>query len=421
MKSQKLFVTTSVVTVAAACLFFSASCSKDQQKTEPAPAAEAKTQQKAAPAAKAKVQQKAAPAAKAKAQPKAAPAAQAKAQPKAAPAPAAKAESKTPPKAKTLNDIFAFLPDVLATIGNKKITKAEFLKQLGNVPVEYIAQLQPEMIKAQSKQMISAMVEAELLLALAEKAGIKPSKELAMSMIDQQIKAMPANQRDMIEQQLKLQNKTLKDVKEEAVKDPNTLRLSAIQKYVESKIRPTIKITDADIEKYYRENQDMFRVPEKIRVSHILISTMDDPNAQQKPDAAAKAKKDQEAKAKAEKLLAQIKQGADFGALAEKESACGSKRNKGDLGEITRGRMVPEFEKAAFALNKPGELSPIVKTQFGYHIIKLTSKTPASVTPLAKVKPAIRKNLENNQIAKTVKDQIDAAKKTMNVKIAEIK
>ena len=377
MKSQKLFVTTTAFAVAAACLFGSAY------------------------------------------------AADAKAQPKAAPAPAAKAEAKpqTPakPKAKTMDELFAFLPDVLATIGNKKITKQEFLKQLGNVPVEYIAQLQPEMIKAQSKQMISAMVEMEIFLALAEKAGIKPTKELAMSIIDQQIKAMPSNQRDLLEQQLKLQNKTLQQVKEEAAKDPNTAKTAAIQKYIETKIRPTVKVTDADVEKFYRENPNMFKVPEKVGVSHILISTMDDENAQQKPDAAAKAKKDQEAKAKAEKLLAQIKQGADFGALAEKESACGSKTRKGDLGEITRGRMVPEFEKAAFALNKPGEISPIVKTQFGYHIIKLNSKTPASVTPLEKVKPAIRRNLENNQIGTTIKNQIDAAKKSMNVTVAEIK
>ncbi len=395
MKSQKLFVTTTAFAVAASCLFGSAN------------AADAKAQPKTAPAAKAQAQPKTAPAAKAQAQPK--------------PAPAAKAQTPAKPKAKTLGEVFAFLPDVLATVGTKKITKQDFLKQLGNVPVEYIAQLQPEMIKAQSKQMISALVEAEILLTLAEKAGIKPTKELAMSMIDQQIKAMPAAQRDMIEQQLKLQNKTLKDVKEEAVKDPNTVRLSAIQKYVESKIRPTVKVTDADIEKFYRENPNMFRIPEKINVSHILISTMDDPNTQQKPDAAAKAKKDQEAKAKAEKILAQVKQGADFGALAEKESACPSKSRKGNLGDITRGSMVPEFEKAAFAMTQPGELSPIVKTQFGYHIIKLNSKTPASVTPLDQVKTPIRRNLENNQIAKTVKDQIEAAKKSMNVKIAEIK
>ena len=372
MKTQKLFAATTALSVAAVCMFGTVS------------AADAKAQPKKAAAAK----------------------------PAAKPAPA---------KPKTLEEVFSFLPNVVATIGNKKITKQDFLKQLGNVPVEYIAQLQPEMIKAQSKQMINALVEAEIILQLAEKAGIKSTKEMVMAEFDKKINSLPKEQRDMIEKQLKLQNKTLNDIKQEMVKDPNTIRFSAIQKYIEEKIRPTVKVSDADIEKFYRENQNQFKTPEMVNASHILISTMPDPNAAKKPDAAAQAKKDQEAKAKAEKILAQLKQGADFGALAAKESACDSKKNQGNLGDFQRGQMVPEFEKAAFALTKPGELSPVVKTQFGYHIIKLNSKKPASVVPLAQVKEAIRANLANNGIRKALEAQIAQAKKSMKVSIAEIK
>ncbi|MBO4632268.1 MAG: peptidylprolyl isomerase [Lentisphaeria bacterium] len=335
--------------------------------------------------------------------------------------PAAKPAAKAPEKPKTLNEVFAFLPDVLATIGDRKITKQDFLKQLGNVPVEYIAQLQPEMIKAQSKQMVNALVEAEIMLALAEKAGIKSSKETVLAEFDKKIKSLPKEQLDMIEKQLKLQNKTLDDVKKELVKDPNTIRFSAIQKYIEDKVRPTVKVSDADIEKYYRENQNQFKTPEMVNASHILISTMPDPNAAKKPTAEELAKKDQAAKEKADKILAQLKQGADFGTLAEKESACDSKKNKGNLGDFQRGQMVPEFEKAAFALSKPGELSPVVKTQFGYHIIKLNSKKAASTAPLAQVKESIRANLVNNGIRKAVEGQIADAKKTMKVTITEIK
>ena len=373
MKTKSMFVSTAALTVAAACMF------------GPVSAADAKAQPK-----------------------EAAPAAQA-------------AKPAEPAKPKSVAEIFSFLPEVLATIGDKKITKADFLKQLGSIPPEYLAQFQPEMLKAQTRQMVNAMVEVEIMQALAAKAGIKPSKELVMAMIEKQIAAMSPEQRDMIEKQLKLQNKTLKDVMQEAAKDPNTVRLSAVQAYVENKIRPSIKITDADIEKFYRENPNQFKVPEKISASHILISTMPDPNAAKKPDAAAQAKKDQEAKAKAEKILAQLKQGADFGALASKESDCGSKKDLGNLGEFSRGRMVPEFENAAFALTKPGQLSPMVKTQFGYHIIKLNSKTPASVMPLAQVKESIRTNLVNSGIHKALADQIAQAKKEMKVSVAEIK
>ena len=347
-------------------------------------------------------------------------AADAKAEPKK-PAAEAKPAPKTPAKPKTLNDAFAFLPDVLAVIGNKKITKQDFLKQLGNVPPEYIAQLQPEMIKAQSKQMIDMLVKAEVLLAVAEKAGYKSSKETVLAEFDKKLKSMPKEQLDMIEKQLKLQGKTLDDVKKQIVSDPNAVRFSAIQKYVDEKIRPTVKVTDADIEKFYRENQDKFKTPETVNAAHILISTMPDPNAAKKPDAAELAKKDKEAKDKAEKILAQLKQGANFAKLAAAESACDSKKNGGNLGEFGRGMMVPEFEKAAFALTKPGELSPVVKTQFGYHIIKLNSKKAAGVAPLAQVKENIRASLLNNALNKAVDNAVESAKKDLKVTITPIK
>ncbi len=345
-------------------------------------------------------------------------AADAKAEPKK---PAAAPAPKTPAKPKTLDEAFAFLPDVIAVIGDKKITKQDFLKQLGKVPPEYIAQLQPEMIKAQSKQMIDMLVKAEVLLTIAEKAGYKSSKETVLAEFDKKLKSLPKEQLDMIEKQLKLQGKTLDDVKNQLVSDPNAVRFSAIQKYVDEKIRPTVKVTDADIEKFYRENQDKFKTPEMVNAAHILISTMPDPNAAQKPDAAELAKKDKEAKAKADKILAQLKQGADFAKLAAAESACDSKKNGGNLGEFGRGMMVPEFEKAAFALTKPGELSPVVKTQFGYHIIKLNSKKPASVAPLAQVKENIRGVLLNEALNKAVDSAVEAAKKSLKVTVAPIK
>ena len=379
MKKPKMFVTATVLTLAAVCL------------VGPVSAADAKAQpKKAAPAAKAQPK-KAAPTAK----------------------PAA--------KPKTMNEIFAFLPNVLATVGNKKITKQDFLNQLGNVPVEYIAQFKPEMLKMQSKQMINTLVEFEIMLALAEKAGVKVTKETILAEFDKKLKSMPKEQQDMIEKQLKLQGKTIADVKKQLVSDPNTLRFATIQKYVEQKVMPQIKVSNAEIEKYYREHQNQFMAPETVNASHILISTMPDQNAGKKPTPAEQAKKDKEAKAKAEKILAQLKQGADFAAIAAKESDCPSKQQKGNLGNIQRGQMVPEFEKAAFALTKPGQLSGIVKTQFGYHIIKLNKKTPAAAVPLAKVKDGIRAQLQNDGIRKALEAMVAKAKQDLKVTVVEIK
>ena len=377
MKKQNMFVNATVLALAAVCL------------VGPVSAADAKAQPK-----------KAAPAAKA--QPK-----------KAAPA--------APAKPKTLDEAFAFLPNVLATVGNRKITKQDFLNQLGNVPVEYIAQFQPEMLKMQSKQMLNALVEFEILLTLAEKAGIKVTKEMILAEFDKKLKSLPKEQQDMFEKQLKLQGKTVEDVKKQLVGDPNTTRAATIQKYVEQKVLPQIKVSDAEIEKYYREHQNQFMTPEMVNVSHILISTMPDQNNGKKLTPPEQAKKDAEAKAKAEKILAQLKQNGDFGAIAAKESACPSKQKKGNLGNIRRGQMVPEFEKAAFALTKPGQLSGIVKTQYGYHIIKLISKTPSAPVPLAQVKEMIRAQLKNDSIRKALEDQVTKAKKDLKVTVAEIK
>ena len=225
----------------------------------------------------------------------------------------------------------------------------------------------------------------------------------------------------MIEKQLAIQNKKIDDVKNDMVKDPNAIKFYAINKWVEDTVKPQIKVDDAAVEKFYRENPDQFKTPETVSASHILISTMPDPNAKVKPDAAALAKQDQEAKAKAEKILAQLKQGADFGTLAEKESACDSKKNKGSLGEFQRGQMVPEFEKAAFALVKPGELSAVVKTQFGYHIIRLDVKKEAATIPLAQVKEAIRKNLIGQELQKQVAALVAKQKEVMKVSTPDFK
>ncbi|MGL5506393.1 MAG: peptidylprolyl isomerase, partial [Paraclostridium sp.] len=123
------------------------------------------------------------------------------------------------------------------------------------------------------------------------------------------------------------------------------------------------KISDEDAKSYYDKNKDEFYVDE-VQASHILISTNDEND---KPLSEAKKK---EAKKKAEQILKQVKDGGDFEKLAKENSDCPSSEKGGDLGYFGKGEMVPEFDEVAFKL-KEGEISDIVETQFGYHIIKL--------------------------------------------------
>ena len=139
------------------------------------------------------------------------------------------------------------------------------------------------------------------------------------------------------------------------------------------------QVTDAEVQQYYNQHLNDYKVDDQVKVRHILIKV--DPNADAKADAAAKQK--------AEDILKQLRSGGNFEELAKKNSDDpGSKDQGGELGFIKHGVTVPEFEKAAFAL-QPGQTSDLVRTKFGYHIIQTEEKQTAHTRPLDEVKPTI--------------------------------
>jgi peptidyl-prolyl cis-trans isomerase D len=139
------------------------------------------------------------------------------------------------------------------------------------------------------------------------------------------------------------------------------------------------QVTDAEVQQYYNQHQSDYKVDDQVKVRHILIKV--DPNADAKTDAAAKQK--------AEDILKQLHNGGNFAELAKKYSDDpGSKDTGGELGFIKHGVTVPEFDKAAFAL-QPGQTSDLVKTKFGYHIIQSEEKETAHTRPLDEVKSTI--------------------------------
>lgn len=146
-------------------------------------------------------------------------------------------------------------------------------------------------------------------------------------------------------------------------------------------------VSDEDAKKFYDESPQNFQHPEQVQASHILIKV--DQNADEATKKAAKAK--------CEDLLKKVKAGGDFAALAKENSDCPSKDKGGDLGMFEKGKMVPQFEQAAFAM-KVGDVSDIVETQFGYHIIKLTNKQEAKTDSFADVKPKIVQYLKGKQM-----------------------
>ena len=167
----------------------------------------------------------------------------------------------------------------------------------------------------------------------------------------------------------------------------------------QASLRAKATVTGQQIERSYNENAAQYSTPEQVRASHILIKTT------------GKAEEDETAKKKAEDLLAQIKKGADFAELAKKNSQDeGSGAKGGDLDFFGKGAMVPEFDKVAFEL-QPGQLSDLVKTQYGYHIIKVTDKRPATKKTLADVRAQIEDQLKYEQAqnaAQKLSDEVAA-------------
>ena len=138
--------------------------------------------------------------------------------------------------------------------------------------------------------------------------------------------------------------------------------------------KPSDAALDALAATTYKVNTKQFEVPAQVRARHILVA------------------KGPDSRVKAEKLLADLKAGADFASVAKEQSAdTGSAVKGGDLGFFERGRMVPAFEAAVFALKQPGDMSDLVETDFGFHIIKLEAVRPAGVMPFEEVRDALRR------------------------------
>ncbi len=150
--------------------------------------------------------------------------------------------------------------------------------------------------------------------------------------------------------------------------------------------RDKVDITQEKIKAYYEENIDDFLIHEHVRARHILIKVPPD----------AESEKVEEARKRAEEVLARAKQGEDFASLAEKYSEGPTAKEGGDLGYFPRGRMVKEFEDAAFSL-KPGEVSEVVRTRFGFHIIKVEDMRQEKTQSLDEARKSIESTLRDQE------------------------
>jgi len=282
--------------------------------------------------------------------------------------------------------LWAFLPDVVAKVNGKDVTKAEFIEYLaaqtpnGEIPA---SMSNPAMLQQIAPSLIKNYVDRPLLLAAAEKAGFKASPELVNTTVRAQFKQIPAEDFEAFKKQLESQGKTVDGFVAELAANPKMQENIALEAYMEKIASEGAPVTDEEAQKFYDANKAYFVKGDPagtIRASHILIEAKKTAT----PEEMATARK------KAEEILAQLKKDqTQFEALAEKESACPSgKQNKGSLGAFQPNDMVKEFSEAAFKL-KEGEISGIVQTDFGFHIIRRDKSVAQTTIPFADVKKDI--------------------------------
>jgi len=236
-------------------------------------------------------------------------------------------------------------------------------------------------ISAQAQSLVAGQgisIDAKEIQEELERASIESKVELAKTGLKKNITnlyvrrvlANEATKSDVAQNKLVLS--AIEKAKERILSD-------AMLESLDQKNQPSLDAIEAYARTMYTANQQKYVIPEQLRASHILIRTGE-----------------QDAKTKMQDILKQIKAGADFEELAKTRSQDpGSAGKGGDLGYFGRGKMIDQFEKIVFAMSKPGELSEVFDSPFGFHIIKLTDKKPAGVKSFAEVKDQLMKEAQN--------------------------
>ena len=353
--------------------------------------------------------------------------------------PATPAGKPVEPKGITLKEYWKGLdlPEVVATVGDNKITKEDLYKEIENqTPPSMKGQSFSPQVFAQISEklpsVVDIMISRQILLDKAAAAGIKPSSKALEARVDKWLKEMPAEQKKMFAEQLKAQGSSIEKYRKDAIDNVGSQEAEAIDKWITEKLIPTLKVDDKTVDKYYRENQEKFKKPETMKVAHILIAperaSAEKFQKMTNEERAAFAKNaDEKAATKAKKILAELKQGADFAKLAKENSICPSKAENGVLPEFDKtgamvgsggrgGKMVKPFTDASFKL-KSGDVSDVVKTQFGSHIIKALEHSKESYIPFESVKGYLKETLEKEKLSKKMKSIIDAEKEKLKVKV----
>ncbi len=290
---------------------------------------------------------------------------------------------------------------VVATVNGVEISRQDFDREMRTAKKYFTHEGHDASNDVQLGKMKKAVLDKLVNGALLSEASLKSGIKVDQAAIDAEFngyKARFPNEKEFKAALAKL------SFDEAGVKEKIAQSLT-IEKFIKDKFVGKQKVSEQEVKDYYENNVSAFAKPEQVRASHILITV--------KPDADEVTKK--EARKKLERIRKKIIAGGDFAAIAKKNSDGPSKTKGGDLGYFSRGQMVKPFEKAVFSM-MPGDVSDIVETQFGFHLIKLTDKKHAETTSFEESRQRIEGYLQQTKSQKALveylKSMHDAAKIT---------
>ena len=277
--------------------------------------------------------------------------------------------------------------EVIATVNDEPITGDE-LKVLA-----YTASGMMDSTRSPSFniRLLDQMIDRKLMAQEAKAAGVSIPDTLVTNVLDQFVRQFGGEQQ--VDQMLAPMGLTRDDFRNAIQRD------LTIRKYVDEKITSSIVVADADIRAFYDQNPDMFAGQDSVRVSHIILLSHEGDVEQSKKDR----------RAQMESIRTRAVSGENFAELARQFSQDNVAQQGGDLGYFPRGMMVKPFEDAAFALKK-GQISDIVETQFGLHLIKCVDKKSARPVPFEEAKARIDMMLKQRQLSTELQNRLQKSR-----------
>lgn len=290
--------------------------------------------------------------------------------------------------------------DRVAVVNGSPITQEDFDHEMSRVQLMFLKRgtpLSDSQLSGIKREVLESLINRELLYQESQRKGI----EVDEATVDEQLSTLKKRFPSEAEFKSALSRMNLSEA---AVKS-QIRREMAIQQLIDDQFAGIVTISNKESKTYYDSNPNFFKQPEEVRASHILIKV--DPQADESQRA--------EARKEIENIQEKLQEGEDFGALAKEFSQGPSNARGGDLNYFRRGQMAKPFEDAAFTL-EPGEVSNIVETRFGYHLIKVTDRKPESTIAYEDIREKIKEYLKQEKIQGETKLYLQKLKEKADVK-----